>query len=217
MQFTTLDFFCDSLNNRVTSLAIRVMFVVSLKNICLLSLASASVLQYPQSTNGLIDEISLPSNSTTILVSSNSSVSTSNFSTASDIGITCEKIFGIGLHTDSCVNALKYIPQNSRQLRFRERGSLQADVALPYRVLSCKLFGIFQHWRTSESRGLFLTWGLVDGLCLIETFLRKPAVMDYATMSEIRLAAAGIIHQCVKDISGEISQGGLAQYVGEFQ
>ena len=116
------------------------MLVVSLKNICLLSFASASVLQYPQSTNGLPNEISLPLNSTTILASSNSSVSTSTFPTTSGSGVTCKKEFGIGLRTVSCLNALTYIPQNSPPLVFKERGSLPADVGLPYRVLSSKLF-----------------------------------------------------------------------------
>ena len=40
--------------------------------------------------------------------------------------------------------------------------------------------------------------------------------MAHATTSDIRLAAAEIIHQCVKEISGETSEGGVAWRVGEF-
>lgn len=137
----------------------------------------------------LTSQLSLPSSltltnsnltdpSALLLLTGQNSTSLNTFpSVSSKSGITCMKVHGENLKTDSCRNAWQKIPRTPNTQRFiprkRSGEASSADVVLPIRYLSD------------------------DGICAIDLTLSKNSDSDMVTEDLISQKADAVLKQCV--------------------
>ena len=146
--------------------------------------------------------------------------SSNNTSSGNKLKIACDSTrYGKNLKVDSCRNIFRYLNKDDTQYTFAERDSgVPLDIPLPLRTFSSetprryfRFLGynapLVDLFRPSHSDASTTD----DGLCFVQTILKKGALFGHASSTEIGQAAFTMLQVCVV----ERGMGGLAFNLGE--